>query len=377
MSTNDDFINKARTVQLSRRDFLKVSMVGIAGSVVAGCAAKPGTPVANTAAPTTVTASGKPVLNIAQWGGQWLETLKAEIVTPFEKEFDCTVNVDTAYPFWPKMAAAPLDQPPLDLINDNLPHSFRMQKAGMLFSPDEIKKKIAHPENYWPFAFRGTGVIHGWSPYGIAYRKDLVEPPPTTYKELFEDPKFDGKRGTYSMPNTLGAALVMIASRLWGKDDHDFEAGLAALHKAAPWKLAEFTTQMTGLLERGEILVANIHDADPFQQADQGLPFGWNRATDSPTGVLAQNISVSKYTKYPDLAFAFLEYYLDPVRHFKLCGQFYMRPGNKTEEVTAKMAALGVKNSSDEIDNLWVFDWLWWNENEEVIVEKYNEIIQG
>ena len=42
-----------------------------------------------------------------------------------------------------------------------------------------------------------------------------------------------------------------------------------------------------------------------------------------------------------------------------------MRPGNKTEQVSEQMAAKGVKNSEDEIKNLWVFDWNWWNQNEE------------
>ena len=89
-------------------------------------------------------------------------------------------------------------------------------------------------------------MIHAWSPYGIAYRNDLVEPAPTTYKDLFENPLYNDKRGTYSMPNTLGAALVMIASKIYGKDEYDYTVGLETLKKAAPWKLAEFTTQMTG-----------------------------------------------------------------------------------------------------------------------------------
>ena len=377
--SNSDFIKKISTIQISRRELLRMAAIGAAGGVVAGCAPKAtATPAANVEAVQEAVQTGKPVLNISQWGGDWLEYLKTYIIADFEKDYDCVVNVDTAYPFWPKMAAAPLEEPPLDLINDNLPHSFRMQDAGMLYSPAEIKAKLKNPQNFWDFAFEGTGVIHAWSPYGIAYRNDLVEPPPTTYKDFFENPLYNGKRGTYSMPNTLGAALVMIASKIYGKDEYDYTVGLEVLRKAAPWKLAEFTTQMTGLLERGEIVVANIHDADAYQQADQGLPFGWNIATDAPTGVLAQNISVSKYTKNPDLAFAFLEYYLDPERHFKLTGEFfYMRPGNKTERVSDEMAAKGVKNSEDEIKNLWVFDWKWWNQNEETILETYNEIIQG
>jgi putative spermidine/putrescine transport system substrate-binding protein len=252
-----------------------------------------------------------------------------------------------------------------------------MQDAGMLFTPDEVKAKVPNAANLWDFAFEGTGVIHGWSPYGIGYRKDLVDPPPASYAEMFTDARFNDKRGTYTMPNTLGAALVMIGSKVFGKDEYDYEAGLQALADAAPWKLAEFTTQMTGLLERGEVLVGNIHDSDIFQQADQGLPFDWAIANDAPTGVLAQNLSVAKYSKNPDLAMAFVNYYLEPERHLKLTGQFYMRPANKTEALSPEMAARGVKNSADEIEGLWVFDWHWWNENEETIVERYNEIIQG
>jgi putative spermidine/putrescine transport system substrate-binding protein len=387
-NSEKETIQKIRTVNINRRGFLRFTGTGaaaIASGLIAGCApTAPQEPSAESAgeeqeapaeAPTEVP-DGKQVLAIGQWGGDWLETLKAEIVEPFEQEYDCVVEIDTAWPFWPKMAAAPVDAPPLDVINDNLPHAFRMQDAGLLFSPQEVKQNVPNAANLWDFAFEGTGVIHAWSPYGIGYRADLVDPVPTSYADLFSA-RFNDKRGTYTMPNTLGAALVMIAGKIFGADEYDYEAGLQALAEAAPWKLAEFTTQMTGLLERGEIEVANIHDSDIYQQADQGLPFDWTTADDAPVGVLAQNLSIAKNTKNPDLAFAFVDYFLNPARHLALTGQFYMRPANKTEEVSEAMAARGVKNSADEIDNLWVFDWNWWNEHEEEIVERYNEIIQG
>jgi putative spermidine/putrescine transport system substrate-binding protein len=374
-----ELIAKIRTLRISRRDFFKIAASSGAAAVASGLisACGPGATETATVSGGEVAAGGKPVINTAQWGGQWLESLKTEIVEPFQEEFDCVVNIDTAWPFWPKMAAAPLEDPPLDIINDNLPHSFRMQAAGMLFSPDEVKENVPNAADLWDFAFDGTGIIHGWSPYGLGYRKDLVDPPPTSYHDLFEDPRFDNLRGTYTMPNTLGAALVMIAGEIFGSGYQDYETGLEMLAKAAPWKLAEFTTQMTGLLERGEIHIGNIHDADIFQQADQGLPFDWTIANDAPVGVLAQNLSVAKHSKNPELAFEFVNYYLDPKRHLALCGQFYMRNANKKEEVTTQMAARGVRNSPDEIKDLWVFDWLWWNEHEEEIVERYNEIIQG
>ena len=158
--SSNDFIKKISTIQISRRELLKMAAIGAAGSVIAGCAPKAtatATPAESVEAVQQAVETGKPVLNIAQWGGDWLEYLKTHIIADFEKDYDCVVNVDTSYPFWPKMAAAPLEEPPLDLINDNLPHSFRMQDAGMLFSPDEIKKKLKHPENFWDFAFEGTG----------------------------------------------------------------------------------------------------------------------------------------------------------------------------------------------------------------------------
>lgn len=369
-----EFLEKVKTARMSRRKFLGMSAAGtaaMAAGLITGCGPR-ATPTP--ALEVTKPPAEKPVLNMAQWGGLWLEIIKEQMVAPFEEEHNCTINIDTAYPFWPKMAAAPLENPPLDIINDNLPHSFRMQDAGMLFTPDEIKENVPNAADFWPFAFKGTGVIHGWSPYGIGYRKDLVDPPPTKYMDMWES-RFDGKRGTYTMPNTLGVAFLKIASMLFGKDEYDYDAGLEALGKAAPWKLADFTTQMTGLLERGEIVVANIHDADIYQQADQGLPFDFARCSDAPTAVLCQNISVAKYTKYPELAFEFLNFFLGPERHVKLLDPFYMRPGHSTEKVSEQMAAKGVKNTPDEIEGLWIPDWHEWNQHEAEITERYNEIM--
>ena len=284
--------------------------------------------------------------------------------------------VESAWPFFPKFVSAPKDKPPMDLFNNNLGEAFKLTDADFVEDPESYKGQLTNAPDQWDFTWNKAGVTHGWSPYGIGYRSDLVDPAPTLYEDMWDE-KFANKRGTYVISNTLGQVFFMAVSEIFGSGLTDIEAGFEAMRAFLPCKLADFTTQMTGLLERGEIEVANIHDADIYQQADTGLPFDFAFVEDGRTGVLCQNLSVSKHSEHKELAIKLADAFLDPENNAKVCAPFYMRPGNSKTEVLGGAAERGVKNTSDEIEGLWVPDWSWWNENEDEIAEGYNEIMAG
>ena len=50
-------------------------------------------------------------LRITGWGGKWGQTMSSELIPAFEKEFKCKVEVDSAFPFYPKLLASPRSKP--------------------------------------------------------------------------------------------------------------------------------------------------------------------------------------------------------------------------------------------------------------------------
>ena len=52
-------------------------------------------------------------LKITTWGGKWGDIMKATVLPAFEKEFNCTVSADQAFPLRAEAAGQPEDRPAL------------------------------------------------------------------------------------------------------------------------------------------------------------------------------------------------------------------------------------------------------------------------
>lgn len=96
-------------------------------------------------------------MTIAHWGGE-LETLaRRAVIEPFEKDFNCTVTYDNAWPWFTKMSLAGPDNPPIDLYNGNLPEAMnldvrRFLSAMTTSAPTARRSPIC--SKAWPFTGR-------------------------------------------------------------------------------------------------------------------------------------------------------------------------------------------------------------------------------
>src|ERR1700752_2672744 len=73
---------------------------------------------ATLAAPSILYAQTK-TLKITTWGGKWGDIMKATVLPAFEKEFKCSVSADSAFPYVPKLAASPKNDPLYDVLHTN------------------------------------------------------------------------------------------------------------------------------------------------------------------------------------------------------------------------------------------------------------------
>ncbi|MBS3652071.1 ABC transporter substrate-binding protein [Pseudaminobacter sp. 19-2017] len=323
--------------------------------------------------------AGGAVLRLGEWGGTWGETVQKYLIAAFEKEFNCKVQYDSSWPWFPKFVAGGPEKPPLDICNWNVPEMVKTSKAGDYFlSLDEIIPNIPNGKNLWPFATaNGVGVVWAYNQYGYAYRNDLVNPPPAAFKDLWK-PEYAGKRGTYITSNGLQMDFFVTACELFGKDQYDLEAGYQAMRELMPAKISDFTGNMQTLMERGEVVVAVALDSDPLQARDRGAPIGfWYWTEKQP--IISQVHTISRYSEpmQKKLALAFLDRVLTPEFLSDMGREFYLRPTIQNAVLPDNLVKAGVVNTADSTKDYWTPDWNAYIDNEDDIVETVNEIFGG
>jgi len=320
--------------------------------------------------------AGGHVLNIAEWGGYWQETQNRLLLDQFQKDFNCKIQYDSTFPWFPKFVANGPEQPPVAICNWNLPEMFKTHQAGDYFlDVEEIKANVPNTAKLWDFAMRtGIGVTWAFSRYCYAYRTDSAGGAPTGFKDFWK-PEFAGRRGTYITSNTLQMMFFMASCNAFGSGETDFEAGYQAMRDAMPMKISDFTGNMATLLERGEVDIAVQSDAEALLQKEKGVPvdlYYW----DEYKGILTQTKTISRYADpmSKKLAFALLNRTLEAEYQTAFADEFWMRPSNRDAVIPEKMAALGVVNSADATDGLHIPDWQAYIDQEIDIVETVNEI---
>lgn len=327
--------------------------------------------------------AGGAVLRMAEWGSIWQQRLNEKLLNDFQKDFNCTIKYETAFPWFPKMVAPGPRNPPYDLVNWNIPDMLKTNRAGDFFVPlDEVRENLPNRDELWDFAYQtGIGVTWLFGQFGYSYRKDIFEQmgiaPPSTFKD-FWNPAFAGKRGNYTAISTYQNVHFMVASAVFGSGPTDIKAGLEAYEAAMAMKLTDFSNSMNELLRQGEAIIAVQVDGGSFRETDQGVPIGWEYWREYEP-ILTQTKTVSKYSKpiQKKLAYALLSRFAGAEIQRSMGEFIYFRGTNKTMEVPANLAAKGVVNTAEVAERLWMPPWDWFVENEAEISERVSRIYRG
>ncbi|GGD95755.1 ABC transporter substrate-binding protein [Aureimonas endophytica] len=320
--------------------------------------------------------AGGATITIAEWGGFWQETQRKHLLDQFEKDFNCKVQYDSSFPWFPKFVANGPKNPPFAVTNWNLPEMFKTAAAGDYFLPqEEMIANMPNAKGVWPFATaNGLGVTWAFSRYCYVYRTDTGLPAPTSFKD-FWDARYAAKRGTYVTTNTLQMDFFIGAALNFGKDQYDLDAAYEAMRQAMPMKISDFTGNMQALVERGEVEIAVQNDGEVYLQKAKGVPvdaYIW----DNPKSILTQTKTVSRYLEpvQKKLALALVNRTLDPAYQTAIGEVFFYRPSHKDAKLPKGLLDQGVENTANALDGLWMPDWKSYLENEDDIVETVNQI---
>lgn len=318
-------------------------------------------------------------ITISEWGGFWQETQRSLLLDQFEKDFNCKVQYDSSFPWFPKYVANGPKSPAFAVTNWNLPEMFKTAGAGDYFLPqDELVENIPNAKDLWPFASQnGVGLTWAFSRYCYVYRTDTGVSAPTSFKD-FWDARYAGKRGTYVTSNTLQMEFFLTACGIFGKDQYDLDAGYQAMKDAMPMKISDFTGNMQALVERGEVEIAVQNDGEVYLQKAKGVPVDamlW----DNPRPALSQTKTVSRYLEpvQKKLAFALVDRTMSADYQSALSEVFFYRVTNRNAKLAQGLIDQGVTNDENAMAGMWIPDWASYLENEDDIVETVNGIFSS
>jgi len=363
-----------RTHHFSRRTLLR-------SGATLGAAAALQTPFINHAWAQDVSYDGEvfdaggATLNIGEWGGGWEEFVRASLTDRFEKDFNCRINWDSSFPWFPKFVTQGARDPVFDITNWNLPNLTQTKQAGDFFlTVEELRENVPNAADCWDFAFAsGAGITWAYMPYVYAYRTDRDGGPVNDFRDFWA-PRFADKRGAYGTENGLMHAFFMATAREFGADQYDMEAAFAALERAMPMKISEFTFNMLSLIERGEVDIAVHIEGEALSLKRKGVPVDVWMWDSKP--ILTQTKTISRYADpmQKRLAFALLNRTLSPEFLNAFGDEFLWRPTNSKARITAALAEEGVRNTPDAVKAFWVPDWDFFVENKLEITDRLNRI---
>ncbi len=318
--------------------------------------------------------AGGATLNIGEWGGGWEEFVRKALTDQFEADFNCKINWDSSFPWFPKFVTQGAQDPVYDITNWNLPNLTQTKQAGDYFlTTDEVRENVPNAADCWDFAFAsGAGVTWAYQPYVYAYRTDLAGEI-DDFRD-FWDPRFANKRGTYSTENGLMHAFFMATAKAWGKDQYDMQAAFEALENAMPMKISEFTFNMLSLLERGEVEIAVHIEGEALSLKRKGVAVDVWEWDSKP--ILTQTKTISRYADpmQKKLAFALLNRTLSTEFLEAFGEEFLWRPTNRNAAMATALASEGLTNTADAVSAYWVPDWDFFVANKPEITDRLNQI---
>ena len=323
--------------------------------------------------PMILRAASPTVLRITGWGGKWETIVNTQIYPPFEKEFNCKIEIDQAFPFGPKLLSSSKTKPIYDVLHCNSNEQWQALEAG--FVEEKIDpKKVPNINDVYPYAVSDkiVGVSVFTSAIGFGYRTDKISTAPTSWKDIW-DKKYANVRATYIITNSLGSCFVMMAGKVFGKGLQDMDAAFKAMEELRPIKQVDFTGTMEKQLLSGEVHIGVIHDSAIWRHPT--APVSWVAPKE---GVLAleQVYSVTKGSDKKELAYAFINYMLSPkVQKIMVEGLWYS-PSNKKVTLAPEYASR-LFATEEKVKQLIQVDWKWFNANQDPLTIRYNKVFQA
>nr|WP_293857538.1 ABC transporter substrate-binding protein [uncultured Alsobacter sp.] len=313
-------------------------------------------------------AQGKTLI-IPTLGGVWEQFWRKTIGPAFTKATGAatTFEVGNGRVFGANLRAAGVKNPPYSIVMTNEVFASALRKEGFFEKLDLTK--IPNYADLYPLAKSadGFGAIAAVSPIGIGYRTDMVKTPPKAWKDIWSNPEFKGKVGLYNFANSAGKMELLLASKIFGKDQYDVDAGFAALAKLG--KVIQVDFNLSTALSAGEIVVAPFDFAEIARLKGQGLPVDYVVPEEGMI-MFDQTLNILANAPEKELAYQYANFILSPEIQDLMMKEFFISPTNQKVVVPADLKK-AVPISGADMAKILTWDWDFVNKNQGDLAERW------
>ena len=343
-------------IEASRRGLL-LMLAGVAGAGILNI-------------PTLARAAEE--LVVTTYGGSWEQFWRASLLPDFTKKTGVTPKLDIALGriITTNMRAAGVGHSPYGVVMTNEIYATVLRAEGH-FEKLNLDK-VPNYADLYPVATAtdGWAAVGLISPIGIGYRTDMIATPPKSWKDLWDNPEFKGKTGLYSIQNSAGKMMLMLASLIYGGDIHHVDVGFRKLAELG--KVMQTDFNMSTMMSTGEVAVAPYDFGEIARLRNQGLPVD---CVIPEEGLLMwdQTFNIPKGLPTSDLANSYIDFILSPRGQDLLMRTFFVSPVNRKVEIPADLRR-DVPVSGKDMERFIKWDWDFVNKNAETFARRWNEI---
>ncbi|WP_067972567.1 ABC transporter substrate-binding protein [Nocardiopsis trehalosi] len=189
----------------------------------------------------------------------------------------------------------------------------------------------------WAVDPDGYGPAYTFQLLGLMYRTDMVDTPPDSWDALW-DPEHPGGFALPDISVSAGPMFVLATGEAYGSGPGDAETGFRRLAEIGPDALQFYTgsTELTSLLERGEIAMAPGLDNFAMNSVEAGQPIGF-AVPEEGRVMTANTAQIVAGAPNREGAEQFIDFLLEPEVQAEVAEVIYDKPVHPDAAVTPLM----------------------------------------
>jgi putative spermidine/putrescine transport system substrate-binding protein len=354
------------------RRYRSLALIGALVLGLGGCAPAPqaSAPAASSGPPQELVFSG--------YGGDYGDVMKKFIIGPFEKKYNAKLVYDETGSSTEKLAK-------MRASKDAFTYDFSVLtdydaaaggRDGLLESVTE--KQVPNLAKVYPELKKLTGdagPVVALDVLTLVYNKTRVSPAPTSWTALW-DPRYKGHVAVSHVSEGKGLYLLLLSAYMNGGSEQNPDAGFQKIKELVPnvgaWLTA--SPQYTPYLQREEVWLAPYWNGRSQYMVDEGLPI-LTVIPQEGTIPIANAFVVPKTGKNKDLAYKFINYYLEPEVQSVWAEKIFYGPANQEAKVSDAVANR-IPYGVEKIRSLKFPDQAVIDKNKAAWVERWNKDVQ-
>lgn len=286
-------------------------------------------------------------LVVAAFGGAYTDAIKKNIAA-FEKENDVKVT------FVPASGADGLAKAmakEVDVIHADMAWAYRGEAQNAFEKLDP--KIVTNLDKLYPRArFSEYGVITNFGQYGIAYNPKEVNPPPTSWRDLW-DSKYEGAVTTAGF-DAANIELLVLMAKLNGGNEDNIDPGFKKLAELGKHINVFYSQhpQLLDLFRSGEVVIARWLRGRVEWANKQGVAIKFAVPKEGAIG-LVSTVHVVKGRPNTELAMKFVNHLLSAESQMTYATDLGYTPARAGLD----LAGVDVPYGDDVVNSLLIADW--------------------